>query len=655
MDICLVNMPLVAIQRPSLGLGLLSAILKRAGFSVRTLYPNVWYAEYAGLDFYQSFESVQSEDVFGEWLFAPGAFPDHKTDSEEYLQRIYARNRFLRERHPDLQDFVAATLKQRARAVGFLDWVAREVLASKPLVVGCTSVFQQHVASLGLLRRISEMAPDVITMLGGANCESEMGWITHQHFPWVDIVVSGEADGFIVQLVEALVAHGRDLNPELVPTGVFTPWHRQHGYPKVLPRASSYAFEHLPPPDYDDFFQETKTSLYSARIVPTLVYETSRGCWWGERMHCTFCGLNGDSMAYRRKAPEKVVEEIAHLISRYGIRRLEAADNILDMKAFDNLLPRLQAANLDCQLFFETKSNLNATQVQGLKRAGVCWIQPGIESLHTEVLRLMRKGVEAWRNIELLKNCRQHGLALTWAILFGFPGEKDEWYEEMARLLPLLAHLQPGRAFGLRIDRFSPYFQSPSDFGITIKPAPLYGHVYPLPDAALNNLAYFFTRTDDSALEAQGRAGMVAGRPGLMATIDALKDWRSAYPHAELVAEEQKGRIAVRDTRPCAVAAGHVLDPMLHTILQALDRATSMRRLNQTLAQSGHGEISPSSLEACVRELVERKLVLEIDDRYLSLVLQAPVTPMQANYSWVLGTVLPAPVFPKNDLRQLFA
>ena len=34
---------------------------------------------------------------------------------------------------------------------------------------------------------------------------------------------------------------------------------------------------------------------------PVDVVETSRGCWWGERSHCTFCGLNGMGMTYRSK------------------------------------------------------------------------------------------------------------------------------------------------------------------------------------------------------------------------------------------------------------------------------------------------------------------------------------------------------------------
>ena len=72
----------------------------------------------------------------------------------------------------------------------------------------------------------------------------------------------------------------------------------------------------LPIPDYDDYFEELQGSLYRAAILPGLPVEMSRGCWWGQKSHCTFCGLNGGGMNYRSKAPEQVLEEIDALVDR---------------------------------------------------------------------------------------------------------------------------------------------------------------------------------------------------------------------------------------------------------------------------------------------------------------------------------------------------
>jgi radical SAM superfamily enzyme YgiQ (UPF0313 family) len=41
--------------------------------------------------------------------------------------------------------------------------------------------------------------------------------------------------------------------------------------------------------DYEPFM--SRLQEYFGNDKPTLTLETSRGCWWGERAHCTFCGL----------------------------------------------------------------------------------------------------------------------------------------------------------------------------------------------------------------------------------------------------------------------------------------------------------------------------------------------------------------------------
>jgi hypothetical protein len=125
------------------------------------------------------------------------------------------------------------------------------------------------------------------------------------------------------------------------------------------------------------------------------------------------------------------------------------------------------------QIFYEVKANLRRNQVEMLRRAGITWLQPGSESLHSGVLELMDKGVQAWQNVQLLKACRELGVRLSWNFLWGFPGEDDGWYAEMASWLPALEHLQPpSGVIRVRFDRFSPYHQRPGKFGLSLQPRP---------------------------------------------------------------------------------------------------------------------------------------------------------------------------------------
>jgi radical SAM superfamily enzyme YgiQ (UPF0313 family) len=161
----------------------------------------------------------------------------------------------------------------------------------------------------------------------------------------------------------------------------------------------------LPYPDFDDFFAHPPNP--DTAETPRLVFETSRGCWWGQKHHCTFCGLNGNGMEFRQKSSSRALEELVWILSKYGshTRSIYATDNIMPYEYFHSFLPQLAAMNLSVDFFYETKANLRPDQLALYKRAGLSRIQPGIESLSSEVLMLMGKGITALQNIQLLKLC----------------------------------------------------------------------------------------------------------------------------------------------------------------------------------------------------------------------------------------------------------
>jgi radical SAM superfamily enzyme YgiQ (UPF0313 family) len=128
------------------------------------------------------------------------------------------------------------------------------------------------------------------------------------------------------------------------------------------------------PPDYDDYFAERGRAVEGGVAVPPqagLPFESSRGCWWGQKKHCTFCGLNNEGMSYRSKSAERVVREVTELVSKYQTPSLMAADNILDARGYADLLPRLADVPIDLELFYEIKANVTRDQVAALA-AAVC-------------------------------------------------------------------------------------------------------------------------------------------------------------------------------------------------------------------------------------------------------------------------------------------
>ncbi len=631
-DLYLVQMPYSTVHTPSIGLGLLKGYAQARGLRAGVHYANLDWAEEIGLDVFLPIQRSQVNDQVGEWTFAGAAFPEHRTDSAEFF-RLAATTlksgdmRLLEALHPGFDVEVLFHLV-RQLAPGFVDRTARRILATGARIVGCTSVFQQHCASLALLRRIKELAPEVVTMLGGANCEGEMGLTNHRCFDWVDVVVSGEADAFFGDLCALLLERGLDLEPEELPYGVLAPCHRARdgqGYPQA-PRAVVAEMDATAVPVYDDYFAALEASPLKPFILPGLLVETSRGCWWGEKSHCTFCGLNGSGMAFRAKSPARALAEFAELAGRYGIRRLECVDNILDMRYFKAVLPALADLEEPYHLFYEVKPNLRRDQLEQLAAAGIRWLQPGIESLDDRVLDLLGKGGTGIRNIQLLKWSRELGCRLAWGFLHGVPGEDDDWYLRMAEWLPWLSHLQAPNGFArIRYDRFSPYHMAPERFGIHLSPMRIYRHVYSLAEEDLRSLVYYFEDYSDLSRGDIDPVRPGLPRPGLAAARRAIAQWSRLFwnPRGErpvLIAEDDGQALTVRDTRPVAVAAEHRLEGISRWLHLACEKGLPADKLvDEVRAASGRMDLGWDDLRPYVEHLIDRRLVLKLFERYLAL------------------------------------
>src|SRR5829696_5707902 len=151
-------------------------------------------------------------------------------------------------------------------------------------------------------------------------------------------------------------------------------------------------------------------------------------------------------------------------------------------------------------IFSEVKANLTKHNVEVLSKAGVKSIQPGVESLATSTLKLMKKGTSSFQNLILLKNCLFYGVTPVWNLLMGFPGEKEEVYRKYVEDIPLLVHLPPPTgAYPVRFDRYSPYFVEAEEYKLDLHPLDYYSLIYPFEENDLENMAYFFADTNVDA------------------------------------------------------------------------------------------------------------------------------------------------------------
>jgi hypothetical protein len=117
-----------------------------------------------------------------------------------------------------------------------------------------------------------------------------------------------------------------------------------------------------------------------------------------------------------------------------------------------------------------------------------------LESLSLNQLQAMDKGVTPMQNIVCLKWSYYYHVTVSWNILLGFPGETNEDYRRQIDLIPSLFHLQPPESTGkLWLERFSPYYSRPHEYGVRITgPGTAYEYIYDARHVDLKKIAYDF-------------------------------------------------------------------------------------------------------------------------------------------------------------------
>lgn len=597
---------------PSIQLGLLQAVAERAGFPTDTYHLYVDLAQRLGADICRV-AGVHRGHLTGEWLFSVAAFGADAHDADEEYFRAFPG--------------ALAPFQDAGKDAAYLSELRREVLPrfiddcleltdwGQYGVVGFSSCFQQNAASLALARRIKERYPGMAIVLGGANLEGDMGPEHVRAFPFVDYVVVGEGDAAFPALLQRLAA-GED--PSDI-QGVAS--RSQEGVRFSGQAAPVRDLDALPVPNYDDYFQRARRlgQLKPGQLQWKLFFESSRGCWWGAKQHCTFCGLNGLGMGYRAKSPGRVLAELAELAQRYRVYRFAAVDNILDMGYIQKVFAGLEESRADYDLYYEVKANLSREQLRTLYRGGIRGIQPGIESLSTHVLRLMRKGSTMLQNIRLLKWCTYYGITVDWNLIYGFPGETEEDYRRQLEIVKHLSHLHPGNGpLRIWLERFAPYFHDRVSFPVRdVRPEASYRYIYPA-HVDLDKLAYFFDytmeQTTSGAIHLETRAWIQ----------EWWRRWQSDQ-RDQLVYRRTPDELLISERRGAAPGKVHVLGGPWAPAYEYCSE--TMRSPAQVL---GHLQTSDLGADLCeelvaarLDNLCRQGLMVGEDGQYLSLALPA--------------------------------
>jgi ribosomal peptide maturation radical SAM protein 1 len=542
-DILFIIPPFATTKTPITGPHLLDTIANEKGFRSHILYLNLLLASVMGTQLYESVSYGQPYRMLGERLFARSAFgfPPLGKSPEQCLQpsdSVFGRdcNYSIREfeyKYYQTPEFKMDTfLEIEEICTEFIAEVSEIISSLNFKMIGCSTNWEQTNCCIALFKKFKEFKPDILTLIGGSNCEAEMAKGIASLDPSIDYIFSGECEFAFAEFLN-------DFSKGQLPEA------------NIIEGQPIKDLDSIPIPNYESYSNQIH-NFFNADPPKGIVMgiETSRGCWWGK---CFFCGMNGKRMRFRQKSISRIHEEFKEVHSNNPEHRIFLVDKLLPDSFLKELVPALSKIEETPQITCEHRPVLTLKDLFQLKEAKMNVLKFGIESLSTGLLTLMNKGVTSSQIIFLLRNTKSLGLYVDWNLLWGFPGDKASFYEETIDIIPLIHHLTPPTVFRhLSLDRFSPYFRRPDYFKIkNLRPWAAYHSIYPS-HCDIEKVSYRFIGDYLCASHEQ---------PQLIKKIsEEIIKWRSLHKKSTLSMFALADFYIVYDTRTLGNSNKHILE-----------------------------------------------------------------------------------------------
>lgn len=467
--VALISLPWGSLEQPSLALGYLKAVLNKEHiicdafhFSRKFYEALLPYCKPENLATFIYRFTGHSPSLKVEWIFSRLAFG---RDEDQYAQN------YLKQDQMDLMSLSIFELREIFEQISIeisqMDW-------SSYKYIGFSCTFDQTMASFAVARLIKERYPNVIIMLGGECFNADCSQEYVKKIDWIDWIFVGEAEKSLPSVIHA---HQKK-QPFIGQLGIVTKNFDFCG----LSTLTAAEFDNLPCPDFDDYYDKYPTQ--------SCIWELSRGCWYGDKNLCTFCGM---VPPLRFKSRKNVYSSLRTLKEKYNLKYMSFADLITPKGVVDSVF----STTADLDLIFNLTARVDIVsqseiyKLKTLANGGGKSVYFGIESLHPECLKLMRKGQLVINCISMLKWCKFYEIKVDWALLFGIPYEKQEYYYEMLDLVPKLTHLFPPSSQPISFVRDSPYHKELKHLRVL----PAYGYLYPI-NLDLTKIAEYFENTD---------------------------------------------------------------------------------------------------------------------------------------------------------------
>ena len=313
--------------------------------------------------------------------------------------------------------------------------ILQGIAASRPKAIGLSIHESNRKLSIEFIKALRKISPETIIVVGGYDCVYHD--IGPRIIPDFDYMVIGEAELTLEPLIKALAKGERPKDMMGVVSRFDSPG-REWIVPPLLEDLDSIGFP---------MYEWTDMSLYRTYDGGFLMPITaSRGCHWSR---CRFCG---ECFPFRKRSPEKVVDEIEFMVSKGAkVFHFNESDvngdpqNLHDICS--EIIRRRLRVHLVGQLRIDRRNSLE--YFEHLAKAGFAYLRFGVDGWSDNALRLQRKGYNMNMVFQNLRDCHKADIYTTVNMVIGVPGETEDDVDEM------IVNIVKCRKYVSRIESFN--------------------------------------------------------------------------------------------------------------------------------------------------------------------------------------------------------
>ncbi len=324
-----------------------------------------------------------------------------------------------------------------------------DALREKPLCFGVSCMTgPQIIRALQVSKRVKDRYPDVPVIWGGIHPSLLPGQTLEN--PFVDIVVIGEGEATLLELVKALEC-GDPLDHI---SGIA---YSQNGQLRFTGPRPFVDLNEQPLLAY----HLVDMNLYRRRIFGSdhVSFNSSRGC-----VHrCAFCY---DSIVHKRKwramAPVTVVENLKRVIRDYGIHGFNFTDDNLfvNINHAYQVMEEIVRADLNIRIGklhirVDTINKMDKDFLDLLVRAGIERLTIGVESGNQRILDLIKKDLTPTKVLEASRKLINHPIVPVYLFMMGLPTETPDELRQSIQLARQLLNENPRASKSFNI--YTPY------------------------------------------------------------------------------------------------------------------------------------------------------------------------------------------------------